>query len=994
MENPFRAEHWPRPADGDAAQRLAERFTALGPHEARFAAAELGAAALAAIGGNSPYLAGLALREPATLAAVVEHGADAVVAGSLHRLAEMPPTTRRPALAAALRHAKREVALAVALADIAGLWPMERVVAALSELAETALRLSVDHLLLEAAGRGELRLADPSRPSDGSGFVVLGMGKLGARELNYSSDIDLVLIYDPAPQLRAMGEPAAIDLPTCFSRLARGLVALMQQRDADGYVFRTDLRLRPDPAATPPAVSLPAALTYYESLGQNWERAAMLKARPVAGDFGVGQDFLAAIRPFIWRRGLDFAAVADIHAMKRRIDTHKGLTRAQKTDPVAQIAGFDLKLGQGGIREIEFLVQTLQLVWGGRDPSLRVNTTLGGLRALVRANHLDPAAAVELAEAYRLLRSAEHRVQMVADRQTHALPIGAELERFSIFFGYPNAAALADTLLRHLDRVRRRYAHVFEAVPDAGPCQGLDFTGPDASPTTIARLAALGYQNPGAIVGAVQAWQAGRVRALRSDRARHLLHEVLPNLLEALARQAQPDTAFTRFDQFLQRLPAGVQLLSLLQRNPALLDRIAAVLGAAPWLADHLARVPQALEGLLAPGDLPVPGRLLRERLADAATMEDAIGAIRRTVHELDFSLSVDTMERRIDADAAGLARADLADAAIAALLPFVLTDIRRRFGTVEGGAVAIVALGKAGGREMMAGSDLDLMLIYDHPDAVTESVIGRGAAGRAVPVTQYYSRVAQSFIAALTAPGPEGPAYAVDMRLRPSGNAGPVAVSLTGFRRYHREHAWTFERMAITRGRVVAGPPILSARVTEALCRVIRQPADPSTVRRDAATMRARIARDLPPADAWDVKHRVGGLMETEFVAQTLQLVFSGTHPAIAHPTTRIALARLADAGLIDAVDAELLSGANHMWRSVQSMLRVTVGKTAEALLPAASAQALLGAVGMAEDADQPALHRRLDATGAAVRAVFERLIGRPDPALLEKIATAETHP
>ena len=989
------AAAWPAPADTAAAQRLSERFAALGTTEARFARSRRGIAAIGAIGGNSPYLSELALKEPAVLRAVITDGAAPTIARVLDRLAQTPPEIRRPVLSATLRRAKRQVALAVALADIGGAWALDPVIAALSDLAERTLQLAVDHLLLDAAARRELHIVDPRAPSIGSGFVVLGMGKLGARELNYSSDVDLVLIYDPALQLKAAptmdGAGSAKngsggELAAGFAHLARGLVTLMGQRDAEGYVFRTDLRLRPDPAATPLAVSLPAALIYYESLGQNWERAAMLKARPVAGDLAVGHAFLDAIRPFIWRRGLDFAAVADIHAMKQRIDAHRSI-RSKSSTKGAEIAGFDVKLGPGGIREIEFLAQTLQLVWGGRDPSLRDPATLGALRALTRAGHLTRAAAGELASAYEWLRRTEHRLQMVADRQTHALPADpAELDRFALFLGLPDAAALADVLMVHLRQVRAHYAEVFEAVPaSAAAAPALDFSGPDPQSATLTRLAGLGFTRPEAIVAAVHGWQAGRVRALRSERARTLLGEMLPPLLDALAQQAQPDTAFTRFDQFLARLPAGVQLLSLMQRNPALLHRIAAVLGAAPHLADYLARVPQALDGLVAPGSLPPPARLLRERLTGVEALEDAIGAIRRAVHEMEFALSVDTLERRIDADAAGLARAALADAAIAALLPFVGRDIARRFGAVPGGAVAIVALGKAGSREMMAGSDLDLMLIYDQPASITESRLAPGVNGRVVPVSQYYTRLAQTLVAALTAPGPEGALYAVDMRLRPSGNAGPVAVSLTAFRRYHREHAWTWERMALTRARVIAASrPILATRVGDATLAVIEHAGSvanaAAVLKGDAAAMRARLARDLKPTGAWDIKHRIGGLMEVEFIAQVLQLVHAGTHPEVIHTTTRHALAALRDAALLTPADASTLIEADHFWRTVQGMLRVTLGQVRDPVLPAASAAALLASVRVA---DQAALEARMDMTGAEVRAVFERLIGPLTPML-----------
>ncbi len=786
---PFRLPtSWPQPHDTGAAERLIERFAALGRAEARLAARPPVIALLRSLGGNSPYLADLAVRESASLRALITNGPDAVIAVALNELAAVVPQGRRDRVAAALRRAKRVIALTTAVADIGGIWPLERITATLSDLAEATLSLAMAHLLRAAHDAGDLRLPDPRDPGSGGGFTVLGMGKLGARELNYSSDVDLVLLYDPAaPIYTERTQDHAMGGFT--SRIARGLVSLMEARDADGYVFRTDLRLRPDPSVTPPAVALPAAISYYESMGQNWERAAMIKARPVAGDLGLGMAFLEAIRPFVWRRGLDFAAVADIHAMKRRIDEHRGGALADAPDPVSRIAGHNVKLGEGGIREIEFLAQTLQLVWGGRDPTLRVPTTLGALRLLERAGHIPRHAARELSTAYRFLRRVEHRLQMTADRQIHELPQRAvELERFATFMGYQDATSFATELLRHLRQVRIRYAEVFELVPDLLEPSTLglqlDFSGVGVAPEgTTEALRALGFGNPERIVAAVRGWQAGHVRALRSERARELLAQMLPRVLAALASQPQPDTVFNRFDGFLARQPAGVQLLSLFQRNPGLLDRIAAVLGAAPSLADHLARHPAALDGLLTPEENPDPARLLRARLRDARLLEDAIEIIRRTVREEDFTVSVATMEGRLDADAAGLHRTAIADAALNALLAPVLADFASRFGRVRGGAMAVVALGKAGGREMMAGSDLDLMLIYDHPEGVSES---RGE--RHMPVSQWFVRAAHAYVAAVTAPGVDGQLYEVDMRLRPSGNKGPVAVSLASFRRYHAE--------------------------------------------------------------------------------------------------------------------------------------------------------------------------------------------------------------
>ena len=616
---------------------------------------------------------------------------------------------------------------------------------------------------------------------------------------------------------------------------------------------------------------------------------------------------------------------------------------------------------------------------------LRSPRTLEALRLLARAGHIPARTVPALSGAYRFLRSVEHRLQMVADRQTHTLPERAEqLDAFALFMGFPDAGTFAAELRRHQRRVASGYAAVFAVMPDAGGATApeLDFRGAGDPPArTLQALNVMGYNNSGAIVAAVRGWQAGRVRALRSERSQHLMTQLLPALLRALARQAQPDAAFARFDALLASLPAGVQLLSLFQRNPALLDRIAAVLGAAPSLADHLARTPSALEGLLTPTAPPDYARTLRARLGDARTLEDAIAIIRAGVREEEFALSVATMEGRLDADAAGLARAGLADAALSCLLPPVLADFAARFGRVRGGGLALVVLGKAGGREMMAGSDLDLMLIYDHPESALESS-GKGL--KHLASSQWFIRAVHAFVAAITAPDAEGPMFAVDMRLRPSGNKGPVAVSLAGFERYHAprsqgEGAWTWERMALTRARVIAGPPALRKRVEAAIRAALTEAGPPAQIRADAAAMRARLLRDLPPAGPWDVKLRPGGQIEVEFIAQTLQLAYAPGHPDICHPTTREALARLRDTGLLPEADAAALIRADHAWRTVQGMLRITYGRARTEKLSEAPAAALLRVCAQAglADVDVAGLRATLDQIAQEVRACFIRHVG-----------------
>ena len=1012
---------WPLPADAGGAARLAEQ---LAGRRGRASDARSAAALIACLGGNSPYLAGLALREPESFETLLRRGPEAVVEAALSSLRAIDPGASRPAVASAMRQAKRRVALASAVADIGGLWDLEQVSGTLSRLAEAALTAAIRHLLCTAAARGELVLPDPSRPERGSGFVVLGMGKLGAGELNYSSDIDLILLYDPD------AHPGREELRRLFVRLGGELVTLMQARDADGYVFRTDLRLRPDPSSTPPVVSMPAAIAYYESLGQTWERAAMIKARPVAGDLARGLGFLDTIRPFVWRRHLDFTVVDDIRAMKRRIDRRRGTFAAAPpgdTGPVQRLLGHDLKLGEGGIREIEFLTQTMQLVWGGRAPALRDPTTLGALARLAEGSYMPAGLAADLAASYRLLRGVEHRLQMQDDRQTHSLPATRQgFDAFACFMGPPHdrmdgpvgGAALADALLGPLARTRRAFEELFAGGagrPAEAAVPTLDLDAVDLS----AQLDGLGFP-PGRAAPILLAWRTRQLRALRSDRAQALLREIVPGLLAALREQRDPMLALLRFDALLARQNAGVQLLSLFARNPPLIGRIAGVLGAAPSLADHLAAVPASLEGLLVPEEGVEAERLLcrlvDEQLRSAGDVEEAIRRARALVRGEEFRLSLAQLDGRLDIDHAGVARTALAERVIAGMLEQVRREHRDRFGRVAGGGMVVVALGKAGSREMMAGSDLDLMLIYDHPDTVAESVLPRQGGARqggaergepavvlrptrrhTLPASQYYTRFAHSLIAALSAPGAEGPLYALDMRLRPSGSKGPLAVSLAAFRRYHAERSWTWERMALSRARVVAGPPALRRRVARAIRDALDRPGiSREVLLHDACAMRARIGVELPPRGPWDVKLRQGGLMEVEFIAQTLQLA-SGD-PRLRHPTTRIGLRRLADAGVLARADAARLSEADRGWRAVQGMLRILFGtalpRSLDDAAPAAVDALLRGVAASWPDLDGAAaaapaglagMEACMQRSAETVRAAFIRLIGDPTSANLE---------
>ena len=939
---------WPPPTDAVAAARLTESFAQLGAAPRRFAKTAGGRALLACLGGNAPYLAEVVCKEPGYFLKSQAAGPDAAIAGILEQLRRLPADLPRAELARRLRIAKRQAALSIALADLGGAWPLTRITEALSDLAEAALRASLRHLLRDLASRGLMRLRKSATPEDGCGLVAFALGKLGARELNYSSDIDLVLLYDgQSPAYRTEAQPIA-------ARLARDLVTLLSHRDEHGYVFRVDLRLRPDPASTPPAVALATALTYYESQGRTWERAAWSKARPVGGDIALGAQFLAAIRPFIWRAHLDFAAIGDIHDMKRRIDA--GQDHA--------LPGFDVKLGRGGIREVEFIVQTLSLVWGGQEPALRIPATLKALPALARAGHLPDAAARELAADYRELRRVEHRLQMIDDRQTHELPASeAGLAAFAVFLNKPDFRRVFPNLLA---RVHEHFQALFDAAAAPEQQYRID-PGPEGPPPPAfaAHLRDLGFTEIRHIAERLRDWLSGAVPALRADRARRLLDGILPALLAALGGQPEPDRAFARFDTLISRQVAGVQLLSLFQRNGALLDRLAAVLGAAPALAEHLAQDAQALEALLAPtARFAAPKPVLRRTLRDAATLEDAVTLTRRFVRREEFHLSVATLEARLDADEAGRLRADLAEAALAALLPRVIADHQARHGRVRGAAFAIVALGKAGSAEMLAGSDLDLMLIYDHAPMATAPV-------------PYFVRLAHAFTAALTAQGPEGPLYKVDMRLRPSGAQGPVAVARAAFRRYHAETSQTWERLALTRARVLAATPGFTGIVTADIAAALARPAPAAIIRADTAAMREKINAEIKPAGPFDVKYRAGGMIEVAFIAEALQLIHGPADPTLFRANTAAAFGALAEAGHLPPAAAKALIAADRLWRTIQGIDRITGLGEATANPPPAMLAPLLRATGTA---DLAALTAAMAKAGETVRDCFERYLIKGD--------------
>lgn len=774
-------------------------------------------------------------------------------------------------VAVQLRRARRRLALAVAIGDLAGLLDLEAVTRHLSDFADEA----TDRALRAA-------IAERMPGATPHGFAILALGKHGSRELNYSSDIDPILLFDPAVLPRRANEDAG----DAAARIARRMVEILQAPDGEGYVFRVDLRLRPSPEATPPAVPVSAAISYYESSALPWERAAFIRARAAAGDTALGERFLAAIRPFVWRRALDFGAVGELRAISRRIRDHHH--RGQAFGP-----GYDLKRGRGGIREAEFFAQIHQLIHGGRDPRLRAPATLDALRALADAGRIGRDEANELGTAYRLYRTIEHRLQMVEDRQTHSLPrdCGA-LDGVARLHGMRDGTELLDALRPHVDAVGRLYDGL--DPPDDG---GLAF----ARDPLEADLAAAGFVPADQAAARIEAWRGGGLRALRSASSQAALEAMLPVLIAAFGRAPDPMAALNRFDALLDRLPSAINLFRLLEARPALARLLADVLSLAPTLAEALARRPVLLDGLIDATALDpppeVPALAVRFAARPGEDYQTVLDRVREEVGELRFAQGVQIVAGARDPLAVAEGYARIAEGALDALAHAATAEFETAHGRVPGGELVVLALGRFGGAALTHASDLDLVFLF------TGDFLAESGGPRPLGATTYFNRLSQRVIAALSVPTAAGPLYDVDTRLRPSGAQGLLAVSLDSFARYERESAWTWEHMALTRARPVFGGVEARARLEAIIAETLAAPKDAGRLVADAVAMRAEMARHKPPVGPLDVKLAPGGLVDLEFVVHVTQLAHrTGFDPRLGGAVDALIAARLLPPEMADA--------------------------------------------------------------------------------------------
>ncbi|WP_309662967.1 bifunctional [glutamate--ammonia ligase]-adenylyl-L-tyrosine phosphorylase/[glutamate--ammonia-ligase] adenylyltransferase [Sphingomonas sp.] len=771
-----------------------------------------------------------------------------------------------------LRRARLGLALAVALGDLSGELALEDVTQCLSEFADQAIERAL------AAAVGERVVG--ARPE---GFAVIALGKLGSSELNYSSDVDLLLLFDPAKLARRERDDAG----EAAVRVARRMIEILQKRTADGYVARVDLRLRPSPEVTPIALPVNAAISHYESSALPWERAAFIRARAAAGDLALGRHFLQSIEPFVWRRSLDFGVIDDIRQISARIRDH--FAQGGRLGP-----GYDLKRGRGGIREIEFFTQIQQMIHGGRDPSVRAPATMDGLAALTKAGRLDPKDAAALADGYRLLRTIEHRAQMIEDAQTHTVPADSEaLDRLARLHGLDDGAELLNLLTPHVERA----GTLFDGL--APKSSGRLSSDPDI---LLGELRTIGFNDPAMAALRIGGLRSGRARSLRSPAAQTAFEAMLPGLLAAIAAGPDPEHALNRFTDIVERLSSGINLYRLLEARPKLGLLLAKILAYAPALSDQLARRPELLEGLFDASSFDPPPSVeeFAASLTDAMRGQPydvALDRVRRLVNERRFALGVQLIDLRSDplAVAAGYAR--VAEGALLALADAAVREFESVHGRIPGGELVILGLGRLGGCALTHASDLDLIYLHTGaPDLVSDGDKPLGPAN-------YFNRLASRVTAALSVSTAAGPLYDVDTRLRPEGAKGMLVVSLDAFAAYQRQEAWTWEHMALCRARPVFGSDAARAQASGLVAEILNQPRDAAKVAADAATMRVEIARHKVLAGAYDVKLGPGGLVDLEFAVHVLQLTrHIGLDPGLDAAVQQLAEAELLDTNIIEA--------------------------------------------------------------------------------------------
>jgi len=880
---------------------------------------------LAGVSGNSPYLAGLIAKYPTQIEALVCFGPKIAVE-QIFDPQSIPLSIAKVELGVLLRQAKERVHLTLALIELAGVWDISKTTDAFSKFAESAVEVCVRF----AREKRNQRFENPIQQL--TGFFVVAFGKLGGRELNYSSDIDLAFFYD-RPHI---GGGSGVGNEREYVQIGREIISLLSEVTENGYVFRTDVRLRPDPASTPIALCTDAAISYYESVGQTWERAAWIKARVIAGDQKAGAKFMRQMRPFIWRKNLDFAAIEDIYLIRQQIFSNSNR-------PAAPNPGYNVKLDVGGIREIELFVQTHQLIHGGRNPELRIHGSLEALVQLANAGHISKTTCDKLSECYIFLRQIEHALQMVDDRQTHEIPTAQDgQQRFQRLLGVHDSTKFSQDLVSCTEGVSDLTHSLFYNDLGRTSAGGVDISGFENHPDTVRVLQDAGFVDIDGTLTQFRGWMAGGIRATRSERSQRLLGALAVDLIAAFKASDAPDLAFAGFVRFFEALPSGVQVLSLFSNSPGLLTRVIDILILAPHLADIMANRPHVIEALLVNTrwwDTEDSSQFmdLSQAIAQADDLELAMDVARRGTQEAFFQIGTNVLTGHAAPDKVALAYSKLVETVVEGLAKRVHRELELRFGKAPANWV-ILGMGKLGTQEMLPNSDLDLMVVY-------APISDASASMDQSPPDVWATRFTRRLISSLSAPTSEGELFEVDMKLRPSGRAGPIAVGLDAFANYYKKDAWTWELQALTRSRIIATSAKPFAQQLEAAVQLIlTQPLDADQLRVDISDMRQRLNAEKPTKEPWDVKLGAGGLTELEFILQAAQLI----KPTDFRSRSLFSHTKKINSQIISASQLEALTKAHALFHQILQITGVAVGQVGSRLeLPEPLCDVLLTATG-----------------------------------------------
>ena len=821
---------------------------------------------LSGVFGNSPFLTRTILRAPETLIIPLLEDNDAGFRRLLNSV-EASYATDLTEFEEHIRRCRQKVAVAVAFADVSSAWDVDQIVHRLSDFADVILRQTIRAILFEAMRNGTFIPQDPNCPEIGSGLFVLGLGKLGGRELNFSSDIDIIVFFDE-DKLAARVK----DHPNSFAIWAvRALVQALQSVQPAGYVFRVDLRLRPDPSSTQISISTTAAMRYYRDFGQNWERAAMIKARPVAGDILSADQFLEDLSKFVWRETLDFLAIEDIQAIKGQLEYRAG-------SQTIAFEGQNIKLGRGGIRQIEFFVQTQQLIFGGRQSQLRVRSTLAALRALMQNGHINSRAFAHLTSAYRYLRQLEHRLQMIEDQQTHSMPTDrVSLERVALFHGERSTRHLKTRLLAHLSNVEHHFERLFKGSEPASLTQGpLVFTGVEDDPATLVTLERLGFKDGPAICDVIRQWHRGQINATGTETERVLLTKIIPDLLVAFSDSGDPDAAFLEFAELIKRLPDGGRVFALFRHNQPVVVELAKLLARAPRLSKRLARFPDLIGTLvIPPAKRPLKldqalAKALDEAVADTETYEEWLLSAQKWTSGQRFLVSIQLLNGYLKPAAAARHYTSIAHTVLQSVYDRVWTEFTKQHGKIARTEHCVLGLGRLGSRQMTSTSDLDLVFLYRSFGKDKDQV---SDGPTPLNVQNYFTHFSRKVVAALGSHSFQGQLYDVDLRLRPSGRAGPVTVEWGSFYQYQYSSAETWETIALLKARPVAGDPSFKRVVQRELKKIVVRPRTANLLHRDITALKQRIDQATKADSLWDLKYGKGGIMDIELIASGLYL-------------------------------------------------------------------------------------------------------------------------